>query len=167
MKCYFRSNFANYYKILSTIAEEVKIVNDSMTKFACGHLRVSRILPRRTNKKERLLVVYGHRDLPNQMLNFNNTCQTFNSIWSQGAQNHNSLLYWKPNFIFSSPFPQHFHILWKIYTEETKRGKFSRAAWEFNVVLNPRQKDILKQKIIQIYHIASIFTQFCTYVRPL
>ena len=34
------------------------------------------------------------------------------------------------------------------------RGKFLRAALEFDVVLNSRQKEILKQKVIQIYHIA-------------
>ena len=28
----------------------------------------------------------------------------------------------------------------------TKRGKFSRAAWEFEVVLNSRQREIAKQK---------------------
>ena len=70
-------------------------------------------------------------------------------------------------FYFFSPFPQHFHILGKIHTEETKCGKFSRAAWKFDVVLNSRPQEILKQKIIQIYHLASIFTQFCAYVRPL
>ena len=49
----------------------------------------------------------------------------------------------------------------------TKRGKFSRSAWEFDVVLNSRQKKIPKQRIIQIYHIVSIFTQFFAYVRQL
>ena len=29
----------------------------------------------------------------------------------------------------------------------TKRGKFSRAAWEFEVVLNSRQREIAKQKL--------------------
>lgn len=38
----------------------------------------------------------------------------------------------------------------------TKRGKFSRAAWEFAVVLNSRQYEIPGQKLIQIYHNASI-----------
>ena len=51
----------------------------------------------------------------------------------------------------------------------SRRGKFSCAAWEFDVVLNPRQQEIPKQKIIQINHIASIhvLTQFCAFVRQL
>ena len=49
----------------------------------------------------------------------------------------------------------------------TKRGKFSHSAWAFDVVLNSRQKKIPKQRIIQIYHIVSIFTQFFAYVRQL
>ena len=49
----------------------------------------------------------------------------------------------------------------------TKRGKFSRSAWEFDVVLNSRQKEIPKQRIIQIFHIVSILTQFFAYVRQL
>lgn len=46
----------------------------------------------------------------------------------------------------------------------TNRGKFSRAAWEFVVVLNSRQYEIPEQKLIQIYHNGSIFTQTCAYV---
>lgn len=49
----------------------------------------------------------------------------------------------------------------------TNRGKFSRAAWEFVVVLNSRQYEIPEQKLIQIYHNASIFTQTCAYVRQI
>ena len=42
-----------------------------------------------------------------------------------------------------------------------KQGKFWRAAWEFEVVLTrDNHEGIPKQKIIQIYQIASIFTQF-------
>ena len=42
----------------------------------------------------------------------------------------------------------------------TKRGKISRASWEFDVVLNSRQKEIPELKLWQMYDIASIFTQF-------
>ena len=45
----------------------------------------------------------------------------------------------------------------------TTHGKFSRA--ELDVVLNSRLWKIPKQKIIQINHIASIFTQFWAFVR--
>ena len=47
-----------------------------------------------------------------------------------------------------------FFFFWRA----AKRGKFSRGAWEFNVVLNSRQKEIPEHKIIQIYDIPSIFT---------
>ena len=47
----------------------------------------------------------------------------------------------------------------------TNHGKFLCAAWELDVVLNSRLWKIPKQKIIQIYHIASIFTQFWAFVR--
>ena len=47
----------------------------------------------------------------------------------------------------------------------TNHGKFSRAAWELDVVLNSRLWKIPKQKIIQIYHITSIFTKFWAFVR--
>ena len=39
----------------------------------------------------------------------------------------------------------------------TKRGKFSRAAWGFDVVLNSTQQKVPDQKLSQIYDIASIF----------
>ena len=56
---------------------------------------------------------------------------------------------------------QHYHISERL-RRATKRGKFSRAAYrEFDFVLNLRQQEIPKQKIIKIPHIASIFTQFC------
>ena len=52
------------------------------------------------------------------------------------------------------------HILER-FQRATKRGEFSRAAWEFDVVLNSRQQEIvLKQKLNQNYNIASILTQF-------
>ena len=49
----------------------------------------------------------------------------------------------------------------------SKRGKLSRAAQVFDVVLNSRQQEIPEQKLSQIYDIASIFTQFCADVRQL
>ena len=55
---------------------------------------------------------------------------------------------------------QHYHISERL-RRATKRGKFPRAACrEFDFVLNLGQQEIPKQKIIQISHIASIFTQF-------
>ena len=62
-------------------------------------------------------------------------------------------------FAMFYPIIQHKHILER-FQRATKRGKFSRTAWEFDVVLNSRQQEILKQKLNQIYNIASIFTQF-------
>ena len=53
-------------------------------------------------------------------------------------------------------FQQHYHISER-FRRATKSGKFSRAVWEFDVVLI----SILEQKIIQIKDIASIFTHFC------
>ena len=46
-----------------------------------------------------------------------------------------------PSEIYSllfSPTLQHYHISER-FQRATKRGKFSRAAWEFEVVLNSRQ----------------------------
>ena len=37
-----------------------------------------------------------------------------------------------------SPILQHYHISER-FQRATKRGKFSRTAWEFDVVLNSRQ----------------------------
>ena len=62
-------------------------------------------------------------------------------------------------FAMFYPIIQHKHILER-FQRATKRGNFSRTAWEFDVVLNSRQQEILKQKLNQIYNIASIFTQF-------
>ena len=76
---------------------------------------------------------------------------------------------WLPSVTYSllfSPFLQHYRTRERLL-RATKRGKFSRAAWEFDVVLNSRQQEIPKQKVIQIYHIASRLTQFCAYVRQL
>ena len=76
---------------------------------------------------------------------------------------------WLPSVVFSKCG----HVIQREKTivnrlrKATKRGKFSRAAWEFDVVLDSRQKEIPKQKIIQIYHSASIFSQFCAYLRQL
>ena len=41
-------------------------------------------------------------------------------------------------FAIVSSILQHYHIS-EIFQRATKRGKFSRAAWEFDVVLNLRQ----------------------------
>ena len=41
----------------------------------------------------------------------------------------------------------------------TKRGKFSRAVWKFDVVLNSRQQEIPKQILSQIYEISLVFGQ--------
>ena len=49
------------------------------------------------------------------------------------------------------------------FRRATTHGKFSRA--ELDVLLNSRLWKIPKQKIIQINHIASIFTQFWAFVR--
>ena len=46
-------------------------------------------------------------------------------------------------------------------------GKFSRAAWEFDIVLNSRQQEVPQQNLSQIYDIASIFIRFCAHVRQL
>ena len=46
-------------------------------------------------------------------------------------------------------------------------GKFSRAAWEFDIVLNSRQQEVPQQNLSQIYDIASIFIHFCALVRQL
>ena len=63
-------------------------------------------------------------------------------------------------FAMFSAIIQQKHILER-FQRATKRGKFSRAAWEFDVVLNSRQQEIvLKQKLNQNYNIASILTQF-------
>ena len=56
-------------------------------------------------------------------------------------------------------------ILWD--TIRTQRCKFSRKAWEFDVVLNSRHYEAPEQKLSQIYDIASIFTHFCAHVRQL
>ena len=41
-----------------------------------------------------------------------------------------------------------------IFRKATKRGKFSRAAFELDVVLNSRQKEVPEQNLSQIYDIA-------------
>ena len=48
--------------------------------------------------------------------------------------NNNNEIY---SLLFS-PILQHFHISER-FQKATKRGKFSRAAWEFDVALNSRQ----------------------------
>ena len=61
-------------------------------------------------------------------------------------------------------FSQCYHLpegFWRA----SKRSKFSRAACAFDVVLNSRLQEILRQRIIQISDIASIFSQFCAHVR--
>ena len=78
---------------------------------------------------------------------------------------------WLPSLIYSllfSPFLQHYHITERLL-RATKRSKFSRTLWEFCVLINAwwRQWEIPKQKVIQIDHIASIFTQFFAFVRQL
>ena len=67
---------------------------------------------------------------------------------------------------FSIAFSKHYNISER-FRRAAKRGKFWRGAWEFNVVLNSRQWEIPEHKIIQIYYIVSIFTQFCANVRHL
>ena len=52
-------------------------------------------------------------------------------------------------------------------TIRTQRCKFSRKAWEFDVVLNSRQYEAPEQKLSQMYDIAPIFTHFCASVRQL
>ena len=49
------------------------------------------------------------------------------------------------------------------------RGKLSRSAWKFDVVLNSKQKEIAKQRIFQIYHIVSFINIYSilAYVRQL
>ena len=47
----------------------------------------------------------------------------------------------------------------------SKRSKLSSAAWAFDVVLNSRLQEILRQRIIEIYDIASVFSQFCALFR--
>ena len=44
----------------------------------------------------------------------------------------------------------------------TKRGKFSRAVWVFDVVLNSRQQEIPKRNLSQIYE---IFSVLCSILR--
>ena len=59
-----------------------------------------------------------------------------------------------------SPILQDYHISER-FQKATKRGKFSRATWGLDVVmLNSRQLEVPKQKLSQIYDIASIFTHF-------
>lgn len=77
---------------------------------------------------------------------------------------------WLPSEIYSllfTPILQHYHIS-EGFQRATKYGKFSRAAWGFDVVLNMRQQEVPEQKLSQIYDIALIyFTHFCTHVRQL
>ena len=52
----------------------------------------------------------------------------------------------------------------------TKRGKFQRVSWEFDVVLNSRQQEIEKQKrngrVIDVY-INSLHVLFSTIISKL
>ena len=77
---------------------------------------------------------------------------------------------WLPSEIYSLLFTPilatAFHISER-FQRETKHGKFSPAAWEFDVVLNLRQYEVPEQKLSQIYDIALIFTHFCARVRQL
>ena len=65
---------------------------------------------------------------------------------------------------FRKMYKRNFKISWNLYK---KCGKFSRASWEFDVVLSSEQKEIPEQRNIQIYDIASTFTHFCAHVRQL
>ena len=54
---------------------------------------------------------------------------------------------WLPSEIYSllfSPILQNYHISER-FQRATKRDKFSRAAWEFDVVLNSRESEKLGQ----------------------
>ena len=76
---------------------------------------------------------------------------------------------WLPSEIYSllfTPILQHYHISER-FQRATKHGKFSPAAWKFDVLLNLRQYEVPEQKLSQIYDIALIFTHFCGHVRQL
>ena len=73
---------------------------------------------------------------------------------------------WLPSEIFSllfSPILKHSHISER-FQRSTKRGKSSRAAWEFD---RHNRKSQSKTLARYVYYIASIFTPFCAYARQL
>ena len=79
-------------------------------------------------------------------------------------------LAWLPSEIFPKygNFVEWEKTIANIFQRATKCGKFSLAAWQFDVVLNSRHLlEVPEQKLSQIYDIASIFTHFCAHVRQL